>query len=290
MQNTTQPIKILSWNINFQHKPWQKLSGGDADIALLQEARLPEQLPENIEVIAGGAPNEQHPYDRWPMIVQLSSKVKMEGLKLVNLWQYPHTAKGYLPKDSLATSDPTTMAIAKVIKDNQEFYVVSVYGRWIKPHPSANSNWRVGYQDASIHRVISDLSVLIGSTKPSTHRLLVAGDFNTIYGATQQNQLALPERDQTIVDRFKALGLVFMGPQYPAGRPAKPTPQGLPATTKNVPTYYSSHQKIPEKAQNQLDYVFASKGFHQHLKVEALNSVENWGPSDHCRLLIEVKL
>ena len=43
-----------------------------------------------------------------------------------------------------------------------------------------------------------------------------------------------------------------------------------------------------ETAQNQLDYVFASRGFHEGVKVRALNSADEWGASDHCRLLIDV--
>lgn len=39
---------------------------------------------------------------------------------------------------------------------------------------------------------------------------------------------------------------------------------------------------------NQFDYVFASRGFHRSLKVRAMNGVDEWGPSDHCRLLIEI--
>ena len=39
---------------------------------------------------------------------------------------------------------------------------------------------------------------------------------------------------------------------------------------------------------NQLDYVFASRGFHGSVKVRAMNGVEEWGASDHCRLLIVV--
>ena len=39
---------------------------------------------------------------------------------------------------------------------------------------------------------------------------------------------------------------------------------------------------------NQLDYVFASTGFHEGITVRALNSAEEWGASDRCRLLIKV--
>ncbi|MCY3786999.1 MAG: hypothetical protein OXG47_09795 [bacterium] len=44
----------------------------------------------------------------------------------------------------------------------------------------------------------------------------------------------------------------------------------------------------PADALSQFDYVFASRGFHNEVTARALNTVEEWGPSDHCRLLIEV--
>lgn len=88
-------------------------------------------------------------------------------------------------------------------------------------------------------------------------------------------------------DRMAALGLEFMGPQHPHGRQADPRPEGLPADTGNVPTFYPPG-KSPATAPNQLDYVFASHGLHNTVKVRALNEVEEWGSSDHCRLLIEM--
>ena len=47
------------------------------------------------------------------------------------------------------------------------------------------------------------------------------------------------------------------------------------------------HKKTPRG--NQLDYVFASRGFHERVRVRALNAPRDWGPSDHCRLVIEVE-
>ena len=44
----------------------------------------------------------------------------------------------------------------------------------------------------------------------------------------------------------------------------------------------------PETATRQLDYVFASQGLAKSLRVQALNAVEEWGPSDHCRIQIEL--
>jgi hypothetical protein len=34
--------------------------------------------------------------------------------------------------------------------------------------------------------------------------------------------------------------------------------------------------------------VFASVGLAEHVRVRALNEPDHWGPSDHCRVEIEV--
>ena len=78
-----------------------------------------------------------------------------------------------------------------------------------------------------------------------------------------------------------------MGPQYPNGRRADPSPDHLPADTKNVVTYYSVRSS-PETARLQLDHVFASRGFHESVRTRAMNGVDEWGSSDHCRILMEV--
>ncbi|MYC33905.1 MAG: endonuclease/exonuclease/phosphatase family protein [Chloroflexi bacterium] len=55
----------------------------------------------------------------------------------------------------------------------------------------------------------------------------------------------------------------------------------------NVATFYTSGNS-PATAENQLDYVFASRGFHNSVRTRAVNGVDEWGSSDHCRILIEV--
>ena len=219
-------------------------------------------------------------FDRWPKVVRLSKRVEVEWFKQIS-------PIGGMAEDEIAVSGIGTIAAARVkpTDGSAPFIAVSMYARWVTPHPDVHSNWI--YQDGSAHRIISDLSAFIGSTDPSTHRILAAGDLNMIYGATEDNRLALPARDRTVTDRMTALGMEFLGPQYPDGRRASPTPYGLPPDTRNVPTYHTNRQS-PETAQNQLDYVFASRGFHKSVKVRAMNGVEEWGASDHCRLLTEV--
>lgn len=266
----------------------------DADVGVLQEVKaIPDEILEQVEcgsrehwdshVWNSNWYGDRFPklYDRWPMVVKLSDRVRIEWFKQVS-------PISETEPDEFAVSGIGTVAAARVIpEDGEPFIAVSMYARWIRPHPIAKSSWKVGFQDGSAHRIISDLSAFIGSKDPSTHRILAAGDLNTVFGATEENSLALAARDRTIWDRMEALGLEFIGPQYPAGRRAEPAAQGLPPDTGNVPTYHTTRQS-PATAQNQLDYAFASRGFHERTKVHALNSIDDWGPSDHCRLVIDV--
>ena len=288
-------VRVVSWNINRRHEPWRQLMSMDADVALLQEAGMP---PTDVADSVDTGPDEhwdshvwnsrwwegrfKNLFDRWPKVVKLSDRVEVEWFRQIS-------PIGGMAQDEIAVSGIGTIAATRVSpKDGSApFIAVSMYARWLSPHPDARSNWI--YQDASAHRIISDLSAFIGSTDPATHRILAAGDLNMIYGATEDNRLALPARDRTVTGRMAALGMEFLGPQYPDGRRASPTPSGLPPDTRNVPTYYSILSgQSPETAQNQLDYVFASRGFHENIKVRAMNGVEEWGASDHCRLLIEI--
>ena len=207
------------------------------------------------------------------MVVKLSDRVHVEWFHQVGPVKNPAA-------DEIAVSGIGTIAAARIIPpDSAPFIAVSMYARWTRPHRSTNSRWRVGFVDGSAHRIISDLSAFIGSHDPATHRILAAGDLNMAFGGRA--------RERTVTDRMEALGLELVGPQYPAGRQADTTPDHLPADTRNVPTYHTTSQS-PATATTQLDWAFASRGFHQTVTVRALNSVEEWGPSDHCRLLIQI--
>ena len=283
---------VVCWNINRRHAAWRQLVEMDADVALLQEAG---GYPHDVASRVGIGPREHWDshywnsewykdrfprlYDRWSMVVKLSDRVEVEWFKQVS----PITDTA---DDEIAVSGIGTIAAARIIpQDAEPFIAVSMYGRWIAPHSSTGSRWRVGYPDGSAHRIISDLSAFIGSTDPSTHRILAAGDLNMAFGGKDEEPFT--PRERTVTDRMDALGLEMVGPQHPHGRQADPTPEYLPADTRNVPTYHTVRQS-PETAMNQLDWAFASRGFHRDITVRALNRVDEWGPSDHCRLLIEV--
>ena len=280
-------IKVVSWNVGKREEPWRELvrmaRDGDADLAVLQEAGNPPGDLVHLLEYQDRVFWNRHLYDRWPLVVKLSDRIKVKPYRQVE-------PISKVREDAIAVSGIGTIAVAKVTPRNSEeqaFVAVSMYARWLKPHPSTKSSWKVGCSDASAHRIISDLSAFIGHRNPAKHRILAAGDLNMFYGATG-HKLSLPERDRTVWDRMQALGLEFLGPQAPHGRLASSIPDDVPSDTKNVPTYYKRGGG-PETAENQLDYAFASRGFHERVSVRAMNEVKEWGPSDHCRLMIEVK-
>ena len=141
------------------------------------------------------------------------------------------------------------------------------------------------YADGSVHRLISDLSVLVGRQRG--HRILAAGDLNILYGYGEGGSAYWAARYETVFRRMKAVGLTFVGPQAPDGRRADPWPDELPGDSDNVPTFHTTHQS-PATATRQLDFVVASGDLAGEVRVRARNAPDDWGPSDHCRVEIEV--
>ena len=285
--------KIVCWNIARKKAPWQELPNMDADVALLQEAGNP---PPDVEGKINTGPrkhwdahvwnadySDRWPhglYDRWCKIVKLSDRVEVKWFKQIS-------PMGWVEEDEIAVSGIGTIAAARITpKDDEPFIVVSMYARWIGSHPSTKSNFL--YPDSAAHRIISDLSAFIGTPDPGNHRIIAAGDLNMIFGVIKgDDKPSMTARERSVWERMDALGLGFMGPFYPDGRKAKNPPDWIALDSLNVPTYHSN-QRSPDTALDQLDYVFASRGFHKEVRVRAMNEVDEWGPSDHCRLLIEV--
>ena len=287
-------IRVVSWNISKRHEPGRELTAmacrGEADVALLQEAGNPPgdlacPVRYGYEDFWRCRRHDDRPlYDRWCRVVKLSDRVDVE-------WFRPVPPISDLGEHDFGQSGIGTVAAARVSPhggpEQEGFIAISMYARWMRPHPSTRTPWRVGAPDVSAHRILSDLSTFIGHQDPSNHRILAAGDLNMVYGATGEDWESLHKREKTVWDRMAALGLEFVGPQAPDGRQASVPPPGVPEDTRNVPTWVLRGRR-PEQANVQLDYVFASRGFHERIEVRALNGVDEWGSSDHCRLVIEV--
>jgi endonuclease/exonuclease/phosphatase family metal-dependent hydrolase len=262
-------MKIVAWNIAQRAEAWRYLVDSDADIALLQEATAP---PADIaaKLNVDRAPWQTGQNRPWrAAIVKLSNCAEVRWLEGKTLAD--------AQSGELGVSRPGTLAAATVTPSSGEpFIIVSIYGLWESPHSVT-----------SVHRLISDLSVFV--SKKGRHNILVAGDLNLLYGYGEYGDPYWAARYESVFSRMTALGLSFVGPQYPDGRRAEPWPEELPQTSNNVPTYHTKRQ-TPATCTRQLDFVFATRRLVQHLRVRALNDPEQWGPSDHCRVEIQVAL
>ena len=248
----------------------------DADIALIQEAGPPpEDVAERVEVDLAPFHDADGRAISRAAVVKLSKRVQIEWLEPIPLAE--------AETGDFAVSQPGSIAAAIVTGPNgRPFVAASICAAYEKPHRSTGKmSWNI--VDASAHRIISDLSLLIG--KQEGHRIVAAGDLTVWYGYADNEYWK--RRNATVFDRMEAIGLPLVGPQYPHGRQADPWPSWLPEDSLNVPTYYNIGASRAT-ATGQLDFVFASESMAEPIRVRALNGVDEWGPSDHCRIEILV--
>ena len=265
---------------------WQWLLRTGADVALLQEAKPPAVSVEAVEADPGGQMLSDSETDQWRIdgyirpsgratVVKLSDRVSLN-------WQEWHS---FATKEAgqFRVSRPGTIAAAEVSPSAETafepFVVVSMYSVWENYHGSTKG--KRCFADASAHRLISDLSVFL--YPPDRHRVVAAGDLNILHGYGESGSDYWAARYGSVFERMEALGLSFVGPQYPNGRKTYSPPHGLPKESQNVPTYCEGGS-----AKRQLDFVFASKSLADSVRVVALNEPDQWGPSDHCRIEIDV--
>jgi exonuclease III len=267
-------LRILSWNVNGRHL-WGQLADGEVHVALLQEAPVPPS-PWDGKVVP-------HPATGWgtaggskwrrTAVVAVSETTLLEPRPLTSLEE---RAPG-----ALLVSRRGTLAAADVLVAGERITLVSMYAVWEGGRPGPI------YADASAHRLLSDLAGIVNDAR--SHRIIAAGDLNILHRYGEYGDSYWAARYATVFDRAEAMGLRFVGPQAPYGRQANPWPAELPEDSLNVPTYHTSRQG-PMGATRQLDFVFASHVLAERLSVRALNGdPEEWGPSDHCRVAIELK-
>jgi endonuclease/exonuclease/phosphatase family metal-dependent hydrolase len=269
-------LSIVSWNIARKQAAWRAMSSDRSlDVALVQEGVPPEAGLVNVCVPAVAATWQTVGGKRTfcAAVAQLSDRVTLHPVEHTGL---PDAADGVL-----AVSRPGSLAVADVEWAGERITVVSMYAAW---EPARGG--KLIYADGSAHRLISDLSFLLDSQRG--HKVIVAGDLNVYFGHGENGSGYWRDRYLTVFNRMAAIGLPFVGPQHPNGLQAEPWPPHLPADSKNVPTF-RTRPSDAASASYQLDFVFASRDLHDRLTVTALNSVEAWGPSDHCRVRIEVR-
>lgn len=278
-------LRVISWNIGQRPICWRGLSDGSltlgADVALLQEARRP---PPDLNM--GGEFCDPLWTTFRTAITRLSDRIELVPRPTVPLGSYNGG-------DDMPVSRPGSLALAEVRlpETGERIVLVSMYASWEcwKDPSSGRRSWLFG--DGSAHRLISDLSWLVrgppGATRPSEHKLIVAGDLNIYRGYGDRGSAYWKQRYQTVFDRMDAIGLHFVGPRLPNGHPPTKRPAELPPDHDGVPTY-RTRQSDATSATHQLDFVFASRSLVPRTAVRAINGADEWGPSDHCRLIIEL--
>ena len=263
-------VKIISWNIARRHAAWRCLPCSDADIALLQEAGLPpDDVAAQIEVDPVPFLDETGYRISRSAIAKLSDWARME-------WLTPAPLNRPDAGDFVVSHTNSVSAAIVTPPKGEPFTVISFTAEYESPY---RSNWNV--TDASLHRVISDLSLFIGRQRG--HRIVAAGDLSVYLGYGEDGSGYWKGRYDTVFDRMVAIGMPLVGPQHPNGRQTDPWPEWLPPDSLNVPTYRHS-----SGTEHQLDFVFASESMADSVQVSALNDPDDWGPSDHCRIEVTV--
>ena len=250
-------MKLICWNIGHRKAAWRALPDLEVDIVLLQEGyKPPGDVAGRIEV--DPAPyfknDPSRPDGRGKAlsrcaIVRVSDRVQVEYLS------------------DIKSSHPGCLSAAVVTPLEGKYqgwpiHVVSFCPQYETYHSSSGLKGN-DLVDPSVHRIISDISLLIG--RKDSFRMIAAGDTTVMYGDDVNDYWKA--RDKAVFDRMSSIGLPMIGPEGP--------------------TYYYPGQ-TPATATRQLDYVFASRSLRNSVKTRAMNKPEEWGPSDHCKILIEV--
>jgi hypothetical protein len=270
-------IRLVSWNMAHRRAAWAGLDGLAADVALVQEAGKPDPkwaLAITADVTGSWETTGHGSSLPWrTAVARLSDRVELRPRTTLTL-------EAATSADDWVVSRAGSISAADVVIDGDVvFTAVSVYAAW-------ESGTGRGYADGTAHRILSDLSALTGRRPP--HRLIVAGDWNLLRGYGEAGDGYWKARYDTVFERADALGLRFVGPKYPNGRQADPWPDELPSDSLCVPTFHHA-QQTPATATRQLDFVFASTSIADRIEVRALNTPEAWGPSDHCRVVIDLR-
>jgi hypothetical protein len=277
------PLRIVSWNIARRDAVWRVLLDGRYDLALLQEASFPPPDVASAVVVnahswrMGGADVGERAW--CAAVVGLSDRVQVE--------QIATAAVDDAGWNEIPVSRTGSLSIARITDSatGGSFIAASMYGAWESPRFTGQSNPWI-FADASVHRVISDLSSLIGAQRGT--RILAAGDLNVLRGYGEGGSEYWRKRYDTIFARMEALGLPCIGPELPLGVAySGALAEERPSDSRTVPTF-RTRALDRTSATRQLDFVFASTELARHAAVRAIDGDDEWGPSDHCRVEIEL--
>jgi hypothetical protein len=277
-------LTVLSWNMNQRYEAWQhmrtlvELHG--AAVALLQEARRPERLPEGWR---------SHPSvdddERWRIAVprfyraadgalretrrRFGSAVVATGDRVIAPRE-PVELHQVVDGD-FACSHPGQFAVVDVILDDgRRLTVISLYGIWDRMSDSGDL-----FVEATLHRAISDLTLVF--QERAAEYVLVAGDLN-IYSYSDGSVWGA--RGMTVLSRLAAYGLEICGPFRPDVEPRLERCPCPDPGCRHVHTFL--YQSKSTSKPHQLDFFLATPALRERLNVCWADPDPDWPlHSDH---------
>jgi len=279
-------LTVASWNMHKGPASWQHLSSlvvqQGVSVALVQEAGPPGSLPDGWQTNPRAEDRE-----RWRIAVPRYRIDDRDGSrKETNRWwasavvstgDRPVTPREpvelhQVADGGFACSHPGQFAVSDVaLASGGRLIAVSLYGIW----DLINGPPRRNYVEATLHRAISDLSVVF--QEPEADLILVAGDFN-LY--TYPVGDALTDRSLTVWDRLAAYGLEICGPFRPGGEPRLARCPCPDSACRHVNTYLNGAN--PKNRPYQLDYFLATPSLRERLRGCWADPDPDWtAHSDH---------
>jgi hypothetical protein len=152
-------IRLVSWNVG-QRELWSELTDLNADVALLQEAK-PARGKDPLELI----PSDADPWSTagfsprpWrTAIARICDRVTLTPRPTMAV----HTATSATEWTVSRVGNITAADVN--IDDRRAFTAVSVYASW-------EGTGSRDYADAEAHRILSDLTALMGGRRHGFHR------------------------------------------------------------------------------------------------------------------------
>jgi len=270
-------VRIATWNMDhwkrsaaLRKEAWDFLvTQVRPDIALLQET-VPVDVDDHVVFRSGGLLDERvsPPKERgWgSAVVSFGPRIRAIERAMSPFSREP------VP---LLRTYPGSVAIAQVVGDDP-LVVVSAYGVIDR-----------GYADATVHRILSDLTPLLDEQRAA--RVIIAGDLNITTqwsakhkGVLRGRHVECLRRDANLIDRFSALGLHNVVERQ-GPNPLEGCECTLGAECRHVQTQRHEASVFPW----QNDYVFVTEDLlAQKPTVEVFDHDSAWRLSSHCPIVV----
>lgn len=269
-------LRVCTWNMRHNPAAWERLARlGDehaVQVALVQEAVPPPNPaawrthPGPAETLAWRVRAHNNVTRNFASaVIVLDDDLDMEVIDAAPLGEAEYRR--------FAVSHPGQFAVAAITTPlGGRLTVVSLYGVW-------DGDARYIYAEATLHRAISDLTILFQD--PNHSPLLLAGDLNVYRDwARAERGAAWAPRYDTVFDRLRAYGLDLRGPFGLEPLPGCPCRRD---ECDHARTY--AHRADPSGTPYQLDYVFTTEPAGE---VAVIDEHDIWQYSDHLPVLATV--